>query len=94
MGHLVASLYNKTFVVLLGHLLWPFFSVLLGTGAHVAVLEKRRTGAVTDVRQRQTAGSESMLAVLCPDHKSHCVTLLLYCLLVGFMGVQACQAND
>lgn len=49
------------------------------------MLEKDRTGAVTDVRQRQTAGfchSESMLAVLCPDQKSHLVTLLLYCLLV------------
>lgn len=93
MGHLVASLYNKTFVFLLGHLLWPFFTVFLGTGARVAVLEKRRTGAVTDVRQRQTAGfchSESVLAVLCPDQKSHCVTLLLYCLLVGFIGAQAC----
>lgn len=69
MGHLVTSLYNKTFVFLLGHLLWPLFTVLLGTGVHVAVLEKRRTGAVTDVRQRQTAdfcNSESMLAVLCP----------------------------
>lgn len=47
----------QLFLAVLGPLLGPFFfTVLWGTEAHVPVLEKRRGGAVTAVRQRQTAG--------------------------------------
>ena len=57
---------------------WPslraFFTVLLETGAHVTVLEKRRTDAVTLCvsGRQQVIVKKKLLVLLIPNHKPHC----------------------